>query len=297
MTRWILAAAVAGVALALATIAQAAAENASGRVRSVRAEGVVTIESRDGTARRAGHGVPLIGGDRIVFHGPGVVEINLWGRDRTITDDFEVPLRDAGVLSQLEARYLDSLLLFLGRPRWYAPATLPAVRDPLAPMARVKPNDLAPTGIQHLPQGSTRVALVWDGGPTELAISPAASGGSPVINSRGARAVVSAPATARFTITAADGGLAWVVERGRVPPWPPWREPPTGTPSEAQRLVRAVWLLRDGPGDWRVFALGELEDLARAGNYAATQLWEAAGSGELQQELTAVMAAKPRRPE
>ena len=83
-----------------------------------------------------------------------------------------------------------------------------------------------------------------------------------------------------IAIQSSDGALRWSIEPSETIPAPPWFTNAAHGLSEARRLTRAVWLLREGPAEWHVFALSELADLADAGNFTAAQVWQGVRSAE-----------------
>jgi len=73
----------------------------------------------------------------------------------------------------------------------------------------------------------------------------------------------------------------WTVQTSPPAPIPPWfdgRQPLTAI----KRLARAAWIITDGPPQWRMFALGELAELASTDFDGASEIYHAALEGRLQ---------------
>lgn len=151
-----------------------------------------------------------------------------------------------------------------------AEATPPLVADPVLPAVD-----------QSLPQGQTNVALIWHGAAAAVALTQA---GDHVV----AQAPSSAYASANLTTPALNGAYALAVAGAALTwrvsttaaavPEPPWMAGGKSA-SDAQRVVRAAWILRDGPVAWRLFAISELAALSD-NNYAAGRLWQALQAGD-----------------
>lgn len=81
-----------------------------------------------------------------------------------------------------------------------------------------------------------------------------------------------------------DQGTDWHVQVSARSPVPPGMSEPDPTATSA-RLIRAIWILKEGSVGWRLFALSELAKMSEAGYFAAEELWAAACSGELDAAL------------
>jgi hypothetical protein len=197
------------------------------------------------------------------------------GREGRRPERYTVPRRPGGVFSQLEDAYLSGW-------RWILSADLPApavytrVRAGEKASAILRPDPLLPVGLQRLPEGAERATLIWLGGSAAVEIGTMT--GSRFVNSEGF-AFADLPLAdvgrqARITLPGPD--LAWDVLIGGEPPLPPWWTAAAGAPaSEAQRAVRAAWLLREGPSEWKLFAISELRELARSDHFPSAALWAA----------------------
>lgn len=147
----------------------------------------------------------------------------------------------------------------------------PLVADPLFPL-----------GAQSLPKGQSVLALVWRGAAGDVTLARA--NGAPLAKvSSGAFASIVLPTPAldgRYSLGVGAAALTWsltTVDSASVPE-PPWMAGAVSD-SDAERVVRAAWILRAGPVNWRLFAASELAALADQ-NYAANRLWHALQSGE-----------------
>lgn len=138
---------------------------------------------------------------------------------------------------------------------------------------------LLPSGIQYLPHTYEKVVLLWRNGPAEVMLVTAdkeiklSSGNSTYL-------IVDLPKEQSEGIQINLPNMGWHIKRASAPPVPEEMDQFDST-SLPDRLVRALWILKNGPDEWRLFALSELEGLSRAGFFAAEQLWHAALSGEL----------------
>jgi hypothetical protein len=259
---------------------------AAGRIVDVSPPGSVEIIHRDQTREMASHGVLLRPGDWLDFHREAEVRADVLGRRTTITPGDPkrtIPSRDIGEYGEQDLSFFERFNQFLSKPRMAIPV-FPWVRgEPqtgLAPSASA----FAPPGRIFVPRGGGQIALVWRAGPAILQIGPAASG-SRIESGEHAWALIPLPADPDGLRIGVEGqSLAWtviVVDRTEGPAW----LDPSIEPSEAQRLVRAAWLIEEGPPEWRAFAATELADLAARGSFPAAQLWTAIRSGELEREL------------
>jgi hypothetical protein len=148
----------------------------------------------------------------------------------------------------------------------------PLVNDPLFP-----------PGEQLAPRGQSGLAVVWRGASGEVAL--AKPGGAMVAKGSSGDFASIELATPPLTdehygLSIGAAALNWTVTTvdPATIPEPPWMAGQHST-SDAERVVRAAWILRDGPPKWRMFAASELAALS-AGNYAADRLWHALKAGE-----------------
>jgi|CXWL01.1.fsa_nt_gi hypothetical protein len=145
---------------------------------------------------------------------------------------------------------------------------------------------LLPSGTQYLPSGYDSIALIWKGGPATVIISQT-DGTSRVSSHNQASLLVPIQKDPQdIRINLQDQEIAWHVQVSATPPLPAGMTEPDPALVSA-RLIRAIWILREGPVEWRMFALSEFANLSKAGIFAAEELWEAALSGELATALQA----------
>jgi hypothetical protein len=151
-------------------------------------------------------------------------------------------------------------------------------------------DQVLPTGEQSLPQGQTSVALIWHGAAADVALTQA---GGHVVAQAPSSAYASAtlatpPLNGTYTLAVAGQALSWRIATTAATaiPEPPWMSGASST-TEAERVVRAAWILRQGPVQWRLFAITELAALSD-GDYAAGRLWQALQAGDF---ATAAAAA------
>jgi hypothetical protein len=116
----------------------------------------------------------------------------------------------------------------------------------------LKNNPLLPSGLQYLPAGYDQIALLCQSG-------------ADLKNQK----------------------TGWHVQVSARSPVPPAMSEPDPASTSA-RLIRAIWILKEGSVEWRLFALSELAKLSKAGFFAAEELWDVACSGE----LTAALATR-----
>jgi hypothetical protein len=260
----------------------------AGSVVAVTPPGSVTIVHAVGGEEEAIEGRPLYPGDRFIFRSKSV--LSTWLYDRPV--DFKpggslsVPLRPVGRYRPKDESFLDRWRNFALRPRRGIPA-FPFVQDPnQGPPAPVA-SEVLPTGRQHILATTREIALVWRSGPSGVRVAVAGQPALALNPTRSAWRMVPAPDASRFEVAASV--LVWNVEVSPRAPRPDWQAEEADL-SQEQRVVRALWILSDGPVDWRLFALSELAELANGGNFAAAQFWQAARSGEL---VEALQAAAP----
>ena len=141
----------------------------------------------------------------------------------------------------------------------------------------ITPSPLLPVGPQHLISGPTVLGVIWRGGPGDVALAHA-NGKVVTVSASGNYASLllkTGRLDGDYVLTIGKNDLVFpitVVDPSQAPT-PPWLH---GAPvtSDAERIIRAAWILREGPPDWRLFAIGELAYLAQR-NYAADRLWTA----------------------
>lgn len=268
-------------------VAQAQAIAAAGRVVDVTPPGSVVIEHSDKKRNVAAHGVLLRPGDWLDFQRDGELIANVFGQRMTYTEaspERTIPTRPIGRYSAKDLSYFERFVQFLSNPRAAIPV-FPWVRGAPTSAIALMPSRFAPTGRTLVPNGTRQLALSWQSGPAILLIHSPGAVPARLESRRNPWALVPlADMEGVIRITAEGQMLSWTVERDDRVPHPPWMAG-NGPLSEAQRLVRAVWLLQSGPAEWRTFALSELAQLSDQGSFPANQLWIGARSGELAETL------------
>ncbi len=143
----------------------------------------------------------------------------------------------------------------------------------------VRPHPLLPVGPQSIPADQTSVAVAWEGY-------------TPFVELRNAAGLVSSsrirPHENLVVLERGDtkGGESLLVgeqlsyplqfvDRSAVKE-PPWMNHVSATDDE--RVARATWLLLEGPTEWRLFALTELNEL-KDSSFAAERILEWARAG------------------
>lgn len=258
----------------------------AGRISHVENEERVDLVRVDGRKEVAQSSSFLYAGDRFDFRGDATVKAYVY--DKTITfkigsENKTIPAREVGIFEPADNGYLDRFRAFLAKPRGQIPVVM-GVRSGASEAVVLKPVSVAPVGRQYLPAGANRVALVWTNGAGRLNVRDD-SGKSMTVDSGDAAWLIvpfSKPSK-WYTLSFAGQPLRWDIEIVTEVPAPPWYQNKLNQ-SEAKRLVRAAWLLQDGPKEWRLFALTELASLAEARNFVASELWHGARAGAFDKE-------------
>lgn len=261
--------------------AAAQAIDTAGRVISVRPAGSATILRRGG-ALPARHGALLRPGDTFRIVEGGVVTATVHGKDETYSNrrpDLTIPKREIGWFGGRDEGFLQSLERFIDKPRRSIPV-FPFARGDGPPRPPLTHDPIAPGGRQYVLSSTRQIALIWRDGSAELIVEAPSGERRTVDSLRNAWIVVDTLGEPRLSVSTADRALSWTIETATAAPAPPWFEKSPGPLSEAQRLVRATWLIQQGDPSWRLFALSELRELAEAGNFVAGQLWQGVRSGE-----------------
>jgi hypothetical protein len=230
----------------------------------------------------------LFGGDRFEVDGNAVVVVRVDGERRTFSrvtprSDLTVPPRRIQSFAAVEDRYISALRMLIADGR-NEQITYLAVRSK-GPVFSADP--LAPSGDQFLPANEDHIVLLWRGGATRVLMEKGDA--QTVIGDSGATdwVRVAIPAEAdpiKLQLAASEAAPEWVVHRQPGAPSASW-DKAVGADGAPRRLVRAIWLLKDGPPAWRLFALTELADLSASGYFPADELWRAAQQGVLKAEL------------
>jgi len=143
-----------------------------------------------------------------------------------------------------------------------------------------------PAGNQYVDTATRQIALVWRNAPANVHIASAGQPASEIDS--GLRWWVKLPidpAATPYTIALSDARAPqWSVQHAAKAPSPPWMGE-AGPRSAAQRLVRALWLLRSDQQNWKLFAVSEIATLSDDGYFVAVQTWRAILSGEIKEWL------------
>jgi hypothetical protein len=282
------------IALAVAQLvapaaARAAAWGSVGMVEAIRGAGSddeVKVE-RAGEGRRViGPHDPLYNGDHLVIRGGATACVNISGARScwtSRTTNTTVASHGAGAASILDAAFFRAI--GLGPPAAGMGIVTGTVLRSAGPAAGtagpVEAIGLMPAGPQYVTPLATTVVAAWRGPVEALTLTPEGGGvvNLPAPAERFAEIAVPA-GRATFRVRLEPSDVVWTVSTVPAAPSPAWyegREP--RTPEE--RLARATWIVTDGPPQWRMFAFGELAELARAGSADAAELYRAALEGRL----------------
>jgi hypothetical protein len=283
MVRWLSVALVLLLALAgQPAVAGPSLVTAAGRVADVSPAGTVVIVRKTGESVIAGYRTLLWPGDRLEFRRDAVVRATVYGHSVVYTPGSEVLTiqeHDVGLFGAFEERVVEPLRRFFSEPRRAIPI-FGWARDPVSgSIHRPVPGPFAPQGRLLLPRATSHLYLIWADGPARLVITAPRMRTIRLEVPAASTMVTLPPGISRAAITVEGANFGWSVEFTDRVPAPP--ELNGATFSEAQQLARATWLLKDGPPEWRAFAVTELADLARADNFLAGQMWTGARSGEL----------------
>lgn len=139
---------------------------------------------------------------------------------------------------------------------------------------------LLPSGLQYLPADYDQIALLWKGGPATV-ISTSAEKVTEIRSESWSYLVLPISASqSENLIRLQNKDISWNIKTASTIPVPQGiNESDLVSPSS--QLARALWILKEGPGEWRLFALSELARLSQKGVFSAEELWKAALSGEL----------------
>lgn len=252
------------------------------RVIAVQPADAAQIVDAKGARRPVRHGSLLYPGDRIVFLKPGRIEATFGQQRRTLTPESDLTIagRPAGRAGARDVDYVEGFKRLISQPRQTI-AMFPFLRDGGEQPPPRTASPLLPTGLQKVTAQTVRLAFIWRDGPALLTVGQGKAA-KQVNSGQAATILVTPPPGARrFAVSmVGEPSLAWTVEVVEAAPAPPWFAPDEPA-SEEQRLVRALWLLREGPPEWRLFALSEIAALAEAGVFTASEIWQAAQSGQL----------------
>ena len=281
-----------GISPAIATPAPAARDcDVAGIIWSVRSAAGVDVEPSQGALLRAIPKLPLCPGDRFRWHES---DAEIWAQVHGVRD---VRFSPGSSADRVPARTLGFRVPADG-PLYAAAISLashaaraenssrsrPRSDQPDAPVPRAVA--FLPVGEQFMDASTRRIAVVWRNAPANARLS--LDGHVAAETDTGLRW------WARFPIDPAAGayllelndrrGLRWAIRYASPAPAPPWMAD-DGPRSDAQRIVRALWILRGDQQAWKLFAISEIAALADDGHFLALQLWRAVLSGEIEELL------------
>ncbi len=145
---------------------------------------------------------------------------------------------------------------------------------------------LLPSGLQYLPADYEQIALLWKGGPAEVISTSVEKTIEMPSDNRSYLVMPISKNQPENIISLRSQDISWQIKIASTIPVPQGLNESDLTTSLSQ-LARALWILKEGPREWRLFALSELVRLARTGFFPAEELWKAALSGELVSALQA----------
>jgi hypothetical protein len=229
----------------------------------------------------------LFEGDRIEITGKTKVIVNLaQNEERIFTQETNHQPLHGKTVKDIEENW-KAIIASIWNSLGNSQETIPVHNNVRRGSSVLLKNDpLLPSGIQYLPAGYDQVALLWQSGAAKVVITSA--GGSIEEDSKD-RAFLLIPIPTdqeNIKISLQDQKIGWDVRTSAIPPVPPGMKEPDAA-STSDRLIRAIWILKEGPVEWRLFALSELANLSKAGFFAAEELWNAARLGKLATALKA----------
>lgn len=272
--------------LAYAGPASAQALAAVGQILSVQGSGVVIFHGDESRPEAASVYDYLLPGDRVqvrTSNGSAVIYDVATHRSHAITEaDGAVSVggRAPGALSAAANDLFRGFETLFRSPRQPIPVDTEARGIGRNPTFAT--DILLPEGKQFLPAGATAVAPIWRGGSALVSISNMSGEPVAAASSEPFASVVLPvpPLSGSYLLAVGESGPRWkivTISASEIPTAEQLKSLPMQ--SDAERVVRAAWILRDGPASWRLFALTELANLADR-NYAADRLWHAVRAGE-----------------
>ena len=262
-----------------------------GEVLDPNPAGSPKIKRTDGRVVDAAHGAPLFGGDHILVKLGNALNVRIETQRRTLSAqdtplDFPVPFPQRGcadALCGIPGQVYDYVMR--EATSFAAPGYVRGAND-LAPAPLVA-DSLAPSGPQLLPRGATMVAVSYRGVAGSLNVKTGSSDTAPVSTYGNSWAEVSVPpkAAGGFSIASPGGELKWNITFSDQPPGGICRAR-DDAPTVGARIARAICILNQGPPEWRLFALTELDDLSQS-DFLAERFWNAAQAGRLGEALGA----------
>lgn len=150
----------------------------------------------------------------------------------------------------------------------------------------VQEDPLLPSGLQYLPADYDQIALLWKGGPA-TAISTTTEKVTEMRSENWSYLVMPVSGNQSENIVRLQNrDISWHIKIASTIPAPQGINESDLT-SPSSQLARALWIIKEGSGEWRLFALSELARLSKMGVFSAEELWKAALSGELVSALQA----------
>ena len=250
-----------------------------------------TVIRDDGHRERAGGGGFLYPGEKLVAKRRARIKLQLGGDVITVdaaASPYVIPALGSAGFSLVDDRYFWGWRILLAK-QLADPPIFSRVRDGggNSPEPALSTDALLPRGRQTLPAGATHAAILWHNGATRLTAKDDQGRVTAVDSGTFSFAVVPfLPGAGTENVTSDSGKLSWAVTIGGKPPSPPWWKRTSLPLSNAERLVRATWILKSGRSEWHLFALTELKDLSDQNVFIASQLWAAAVSYDLEAELS-----------
>lgn len=167
---------------------------------------------------------------------------------------------------------------FTAKPRALVVHNLP--RDDSIPQLK-KPTFLSEER-QFVPIGLERLSIIWRGGAGSATFIDDAGGVTLNPPTNFSRTTFNIPLKLSGRVHfgreySSEFGWQVILTDQNAIPLPPWsREQPV---SNRDRAARAIWILTEGPDEWRLFAVSELELLKEADPFAG-RFWHLLGSGQ-----------------
>lgn len=263
----------------------------AGIIWSVRSVAGVGVEPSQGTPVRAIPKLPLCPGDRFRWQES---DAEVWAQVHGVRDvrfspgssTDRVPARTLGLRVPADGPLYAAAVSLASRAARAENSSRSRPRSdrPDAPVPRAVA--FLPDGPQFIDASTRRIAVVWRAAPAEARLS--------LDGQVTARTDTGLRWWARFPIDPAAGphlvelndrpSPRWAIRQASPAPAPPWMAD-DGPRSDAQRMVRALWILRSDQRAWKLFAISEIAALADDGHFLALQLWRAVLSGEIEELL------------
>lgn len=263
----------------------------AGLIWSVRSAAGVDVEPLQGRLLQAGPRLPLCPGDRFRWRD---TDAEVWAQVHGVRDarfspgssTDQIPTRTLGFRVPADGPlYAAAINLASHAARAENRSrSRPRSQQPGAPTPRALA--FLPGGEQFIDVSTRGIAAVWRGAPATARLSLDGRAIEQTDTGLGwwVRFPVDA-ATGAYRLELDDpGGLHWAIRRTSPVPAPPWMTD-GGPRSDAQRLVRALWILRGDQQAWKLFAISEIATMADDGHFLALQLWRAVLSGEIEDLL------------